>query len=220
MIAGLLAILFTATLICALVLLARERLEAGANALATLSAIGTLIALAVGAAWYFVERPEAAKLKIEHASAAYPLDGQFALIVAEVSITNLGKTALRLKDQPYKVILQRISPAPPDVNESLSRARTPSGLPAIESADSWDGGLLAEFPTASLSTIIEAGETENLYFRARVDCSRNARVYLQTQIEKRKRRLNKGDEACDSQHICWIKQSIIDITQACKEDVD
>lgn len=246
MIASLLAIAIAIVILLATALFptSLRRLE---SPVAVLGGAAAVLAAAVGSAWYFVERPEAAKLKIEHATSSYVIrvpdkkSPPRALLLMEVSVTNVGKAAFSLQDEDYHVLLQRVTPVPVPVASTLLD-KTSRGVLSIQQSDTWDQGLMAEFSreevssqgkvSSALTGVIEAGETENLYFRAAVPCSPGLRLYLQSRFEKkpapspldffRKKTASRAANTGTTEHdkedankLFFYKQSIVDLKDTC-----
>jgi hypothetical protein len=70
-------------------------------------------------------------------------------------------------------------------------------------------------PDAALSSFIEAGETENLYFRTILPCKPDLRVYAVARFQKPKMWLERMRHEPD---LYWVKQSYLDLTPQCPRD--
>ncbi len=63
----------------------------------------------------------------------------------------------------------------------------------------------------SLTSFIEAGETENLYFRVIIPCKPLLRMYVTSHFEKPK----MFWEAFNPETLSWVKQTFVDASQYC-----
>ncbi len=85
-----------------------------------LAAALTSVALLIGAYWYFVERRGVPKVKVEPAGQAWAVSGGSLLVRAEVKITNVGVSAVRLgKDPPVEVEIGQVYPLTGKQSETL-----------------------------------------------------------------------------------------------------
>jgi hypothetical protein len=223
--------------LCALWILAPQFGTPGAaprnQGLSALQTIFGLLGIVLIMAWYVVEQPDAARLKFEQSVTGARLGDGRALVMIEVSISNVGGHADHFKTLPYKIFVQRVAPLPKDI-EAVA-APTSDGTGRVWRADNWEtlayravGSAASEtYPNwercdgvkpdceDGLETVIEPGENENLYFAATVPCDRALRVAVSSRFQ----RPRGFREALHSGHPqWWIKQSFLDLTDVCKSE--
>ena len=195
--------------------------------LATMQTVLTIAAISFAIGWYFVERPDAAKLDFTQVVAGYPVVDDRVLVTIEVSVKNVGATALAFDDAPYAIFVQQITPMTQGPwNEHLARA---GQLPLVHRADNWSlvaalvskayprEGLDAFRPVPGLSSEIEAGETDNYYFRTIVACKPGLRLSVTSRFVKP---LNWYESVAalvrPARPKFWIKQTPLDLTTQCR----
>ena len=175
----------------------------------------TSAALLIGAYWYFVERRGVPKVNVEPAGQAWAVSGNGLLVRAEVKITNVGVSAVRLgKDPPMEVEIGQVYPLTSAQGEELRRAmaalRAQSGVAyALQQTDSWP--LMASNYEGTDAVVIEAGESENLYYKAVIPCSDDIVLALTAKVPKT---LDWIDGLFDKNRkpLFWTAQSIITTT--------
>jgi hypothetical protein len=168
----------------------------------------TIVAAIVAASWYFVERPRSARLKFDQSVVGAPGPSGRALILAEVSFTNLGASALAFGGSPYTVRVERVTPMPPDPLAEVG-TRDKSGVFLIHEGDLWSN--LAALSSTS-NSFLEAGETENLYFRVVIPCLPGMRVYFSSWFTKPK---SPSDFLFGPKDVAWTKQTLVDLSNVC-----
>jgi len=201
----------------------------GLNALQT---IFGLLGILLVASWYLVEQPDAARLKFDQTVTGAGLGDGRALVMIEVSITNVGGHADHFDTLPYKIFVQRTVPLPDALRPMTLPA--PNGAGRVWRADNWEalayravgasaspsypnweeckGGQVTPACDAGLKTVIEPGENENLYFAAVVPCAENLHVAVSSRFPRPSR---PWGELLRKEPQVWIKQSFLDLTEAC-----
>jgi hypothetical protein len=194
-----------------------KRLRSWSAHLTILQTLLAVTAALLAGVWYFFERPNDAKLKFDQAVDGFPAGNGRVLIVAEVSITNIGSTLVRLKDAPLSLYVQQVTPLPRGV-EAEYQPTVPAGVARqVRAADNW--ALLAAAgpaggrgaPVTPVNSVLEAGETENLYYRVILPCRPGLRVYVTARFHKPQ----SGYDRLRGRKLAWIKQSLLDLTGAC-----
>jgi hypothetical protein len=198
----------------------REKYAKGLSAFQTIFA---LIGIALAVEWYLVEQPDAARLKFDQTLTAVPLPNHFAMVIIEINISNVGGHADEFRDLPYHIYVQQVAPVEGGVKQSLFD-KDGKPLSQISDADNWillsykAGGkaVSAQLPKTDdgLSTIIAPNESENYYFRAAVPCVENLHVSVSSHFQKPQSGL---DQLFNRKPVWWIKQSFLDLTDACKK---
>ena len=168
----------------------------------------TIIAVIVAGVWYVVEQPHAAKLKVDQSAVGAPGPAGQVMIVAEVSFTNVGTSVISLHGAPLKLFVQQVAPVLPDVAAEAGRTDR-NGALVIEHGDNW--GALAEF-TDSLTSFLEAGEVENLYYRVIIPCQPGLRVYFSSRFERPGMPTDVFFGVKDFQ---FRKQTLVDLSALC-----
>jgi hypothetical protein len=173
--------------------------------LANLQALLATVALGLTGIWYFFERPTQPKVDIEQTVSAHPLPDGRILVLAEVSLENVGSTSVNFRKAPVEFYLQQVLPLPPGVKSEMD-ARQPAGQPrVVHAADNWGAiAQLGKAPSDLLHSEIEAGEKERLYYRVVVDCRPGLTVYATTRIPKP-----------NSHDLQWVKQTLLDLSEPC-----
>ena len=145
-----------------------------------LTAALTTLALLLAAYWYFVDRQGMPKLNIEPQVRAWPVAKGGLIVWVEIKLTNVGRLSLHFdpKDEHNNVRVQVLQVAP------LAGAQAKKLLSAMQDINkvnrTQDFDLIRTAQWSSLATfegpidsVIEAGETENLYFKAVIPCANN-----------------------------------------------
>ena len=170
----------------------------------------SVAAIAGAAAWYFIARPDAAKLEFEQTITPVAMaDGKSALLLAEVSLGNVGAQTLHLDDVPARLFVQQITPLSKQVADEYQPDYQLNQERRIRTADTWR--YLARLETP-IDSEIEAQEVENLYYRVIVPCQPNLRIYWTTWVEKPRPLL---DRLLGTDTVWWIKQTYVDLTPIC-----
>ncbi len=176
--------------------------------LGNLQALLTISAVLLTGVWYFFERPTQAKLTIAQDGTGLRLPDGRVLVLAEVSIENVGDTAIDFKESPVEFYIQQVVPLPPAVAQEFAKPPAAGRPWPVRNADNW--GVIAELGAsggaqeARLRSQIEAGETEQLYFRAVLPCKPGLKVYLNTRLEKPGGRGLK-----------WTRHTLLDLGEQC-----
>jgi hypothetical protein len=168
----------------------------------------TIIAVIVAATWYVVEQPHAPKLKIDQTVTGAPGPAGQVMVIAEVSFTNLGSTVINLRGVPMKLFVQQVSPVLPNVAAEAGKTDAKGAL-IIERGDNW--GALAEF-TDPLTSFLESGEVENLYYRVIIPCQPGLRVYFTSRFERPGMVTDVFFHVKDFQ---FRKQTLVDLSGLC-----
>ena len=137
------------------------------------------------------------------------------LVVSEVAIENRGASVLHFRDgDELKLFLQRVTPLDAGIATSLA-GRDADGLPVTEAGDLW--ALMSRMKLPLGGVVLEAQETEHLYFRTLVDCQpglsfyvlakMNARYYAQRALGL----LSDNDKAGK----VWVRQHLVDAGDYC-----
>lgn len=193
--------------------------------LETLQVFLTIAAVAIGAVWYFFERPQAAKLDLSQTVNAVPLEGGSVLLLIEVSPKNLGGTLLDFTKSPYSIEVGQVTPLTVTPYREATTQPVPGRPRKIWAGERWSP--LAKISYApmvgrgdrpaeeaddgpALTSFIEAGETENLYFRVVIPCKPLLRVYVISRFEKPQMPWEQGDP-----RISWVKQTFVDLSASC-----
>jgi hypothetical protein len=197
-----------------------------AKGLSALQSLCALAGIVLVAEWYFVEQPDAARLKFDQAVAGAPLADGRALVTTEVSIANVGGHASHFDHLPYKVFVQAVAPDPDNLPPDAA-ALEPNGAGRVWRADNWPAlayravgkeGASKAYPNwdrgyLGLKTTIQPNEVENLYFAAAIPCEPNLRVAVSSRFRRPRTFL---DTVLLKEPEWWIKQTFLDLTEACK----
>lgn len=185
--------------------------------LETLQLVLTLVGIMIGAVWYFFERPQAAKLELSQEVTALPVAGQRVLILLQVSAKNLGGAALDFKNAPYFIYVEQVTPLTRTPEQEFEPSPPPRTPRKIHMVENWS--LLAKIssqdPDATLTSFIEAGETENLYFRTILPCRKDLRIYAVARFRKPKMWFERMRGEPD---LYWVKQTYLDLTPQCSPE--
>jgi len=190
-----------------------QRAKGWPDHLGAVQAFLTVTAIFIAAAWFFIERPNSAKIRIDQAAQGYALEGERVLITMDVSLTNVGTTVLTLSDAELQMYVQQITPLRPRVEKEFD-PQAPKGDQLIHAADNWSrlARLPQRGPASRINSVIESGEAENLYFRVILPCEPNLRVAVSTRLKRPKEGFARP--------LLWIKQTSLDLTQQCSPDGD
>jgi len=199
----------------------------GLAAMQTFCAIAGIVLLVV---WYFVDRPDAERLKFDQAVTVAPLRDHRVLVVSELTIANVGGHPAKLDGLPYPnglpyyVLVQRVSslqPAPAGAPPSR-----PIASPAVmDDANNWPlDGLLAyriggqdlsgkwKRTAGGLDAEIAPSETENFYYRAVIACEPGLHISVSSRVQKPR---SLWRMLARRKPLVWIKQSFVDLTALC-----
>jgi hypothetical protein len=192
--------------------IAREGVQGVA---ALLSSLAVLLA----AYWYFIDRRGYPKLNVEPEVKAWPVGNGAMLVWVALRLSNVGNLALQFDPKSQdKVIVQVGQMAPLTGHQATAllgemQAKVASGNKEFRliRTDSWSAR--ATFQEAIKSTI-EAGETENLYFKAVIPCVDNMVLAVTATVPKRMRLVGTrvGDR---KQRDAWIAQAIYPTEAKC-----
>ena len=188
-------------------------IEPWGKSLAIVQTILTIAAVIIAAFYYFYERPRSAKIKIDQSVSTKTLPNQYLLVLAEVSITNQGGSAIDLRKDKFGTFIQQVTPLPKSIEKSLIWSRTPHGIWEVERSSSWEA--LAESED-KLPSFLEAGETDNLYFRTTILCQKDLSIYYTTIIDKPSM---IEDAFSNRAKLQWIKQTFVDVSKKCTDQV-
>jgi hypothetical protein len=233
----LLAMLWFPLLLLSIVLLARalghRRVKPWTANLETMQTALTVAAISFAIGWYFFERPDAAKVEFAQNVQGYPGVGGTALALIEISVKNVGSAALHFEDEPYAIFLQQITPITSEPWREY-RERLDQGLPPqLQRGDNWSlvqaivggsyplAGLEPARITAGpgLNSIIEAGETDNYYFRTLVACKPGLRFYVTSRFDKPSNWYEVFLSYFRARPpLRWIKQSVLDLSAVCSKE--
>jgi hypothetical protein len=189
-----------------------------------LQALLTVAGIMVAAVWYFFERPQAAKLDLDQAATGVALSDERVMILIEVSPKNLGGTAIDFRDAPYTILVHQVTPLTRTPAGEFEATPLKSKSRAIHSAETWSPiatisseSEVSENPDLEhdhLTSFIEAGETENLYFRTIIPCKPGLRVYVTSQFRKPDMWYERPGAR---PALYWVKHTFLDLSQQCPE---
>lgn len=188
----------------------------------------TISALVLGAGWFLVERPDAARLEVQMTGTSYKFDDARALVVIELGLKNIGVTAMNLRGRPYRLSIQQVSPVDSRIIADLNPLPGAT-VGSVRPGDQWvtlavlDDRAIADrknpIQATSMSTMdsfLEAGETENLYYRALVPCSQGLQIAVTLHMPKPSTWFDGAQDG----DLWWVKQTILDLTEQCKSSKD
>ncbi len=183
--------------------------------LASLQALLTVAGLLIAGLWYFFERPQAAKLNIEIKAEAVSLPNGRVLVLADVGVTNLGTTAINFTRKPYEILVQQVTPLSTKISNEYSDRNTRESPRRMHGGEDWSqlARISSDDEEASLTSFVEAGETENLYFRTILPCRTDLRVYVSARFRKPDGDL---DWIFGSDQLYWVKQTFLDLSEKCR----
>jgi hypothetical protein len=206
--------------------------EARLKGLGAFQTTFTLAGLTLIGMWYVLERPDAARLKLDQSVTGVSLSAKQALVTIEVQMENVGVHAAAFENSPYSILVQKVSPLDPQV---LARGMTAdaNGFRGVEDANNWTvqdaagkfPGLIAyriggadsgDWKTTheGLTSLIQPKESDFYYFRVVVPCEPG----LVVSISSRFRTIpGPFDRLWHKSELVWIKQSFLDLSSTCKE---
>jgi hypothetical protein len=188
------------------------------NGIQGLAAALSSIALLIGAYWYFIERRGVPKVNVEPSGQAWPVGDGSLLVRAAIKVSNVGVSAVRLdKKTPVEVEIGQVFPPAGKQATALSKAMQ-DGIAAgkkdfgLEQTDKWP---LRAANYDGIEAVIEAGETENLYYKAIIPCQDDMELAITAKVPKRLGRLDQMFEPSKQQNY-WVAQEIISVEGNCK----
>jgi hypothetical protein len=199
----------------------RESTAEGRHSVEGLAAFLSTIALLCAGYWYFVERPGVPKLNVEPTVEIWPLSQDMAFARVSLSPTNVGNTAIRLGEQDLiQIEIGQVNPPAGKQAQDLQAAfaeavRKGDGATQIMQTDKWP---LRAGITDGLSSIIESGETERLFYKAVIECHDGLRVAVTAKVPKRLGWFESLFEEDDSPKV-WISQELSNSITSCGGDV-
>jgi len=189
--------------------LAAPQVEPWVKNLQTAQTLLTIAALAVAAVWYFIDRPHAEKLKFDQTVTGVPVDGGHVMVIAEITITNIGATSEDLTREPYSLYVQQVTPLTLTPYHEIGELDPSGSGLRIHSGDRWS---LIATDVGKVNTFLDAGEVENLYYRVIIPCKPGLRVYFTSWFQKPTPwpplLFRQGK-------IAWIKQTFLDLSDKC-----
>lgn len=165
-------------------ILGDQRAEPWVKGLTAAQTVITIAAVVLAASFFVIEQPHASKLKMEIASAAAPETPGQAMIVSEVTLTNLGTSVINLKGAPMEILVQQVTPAPDAIAARDGATHDKGkfkGALIVERAENW--GALAQGDDV-LRFFLEAGESESMYYRVSVPCQPGLRLYVGARLTR------------------------------------
>ncbi len=137
------------------------------------------------------------------------------LVVSEVAIANRGASVLHFRDgDELKLFVQRVTPLDAGIATRLA-GRDPDDLPVTESGDHW--ALMSRMKLPLGGIVLEAQETEHLYFRTLIDCQPGLSFYVQAKMNARyyaQRALGLLSDN-DKAGKVWVRQHLVDASDHC-----
>jgi hypothetical protein len=203
-------LVFVVLLWSARFVLSSTQVEPWVKNLNAVQTIITILAVVIAGSWYVVEQPHATKLKIDQTAAGAPGPPGQVMVVAEVTLTNLGSTVLSFRDAPLKLFVQQVSPTPPGVLPELGR-RDAQGALIISEGDNW--GTIAQ-ARGKVVSFLEQGESDNYYYRVAIPCQPGLRVYFTSRLARPPMITDILFKVKDYQ---FIKQTLVDLSDLCAQ---
>jgi hypothetical protein len=212
--------------------LGRPTSEERSKGLSFLQTFFGLLGIVLIAEWYLVEQPDAPRLKFDQTVSGAAIDRSKALVFIEISISNVGGHAYHFDKMPYKIFVQQVIPFPEKLRPMLMPLS--NQLWPVWRADNWQGLAYRAVGSASSSgypnwdacrsatdrkcddgieMTVDPGESENLYFAAVVPCTSGLHISISSRFQRR-RHLFQIMTGMVPEY--WIKQSVLDLTEACK----
>lgn len=204
-------LLLVLTLVCLTVagILSLKRTEVARTGLDGFSAFVTFAAVLLGAYWYFDRRPDAPKLNLAVAATAQSLDPKDALLNIDLTVANVGLSALAFSNDEIELYVNQVTPLSSEMRALLFKAdRSP--IKRIEPNYVWVGLRQLRY---SYTARIEAGETDHYYFRTVLQCEPKLTVVVQLRIPKQNRGLNAFGPHPSQE--TWVVQSFVDLKDVC-----
>ena len=195
---------------------------------ASMTALETMLTIAgilTAAGWYFIERPDAAKLNIELSAVGYRIENGYVLIVTEVNLENVGSSVINLREAPYLVSVQQVRPLTERAYNELISSNGAGKVRGVYPAETW--GLRAQRISSldensfegsnspGLNSVMESGESENFYFRSTIPCRPNLVVATLVQVKKPDRGMMSSAK---ERNLYWKKQAFLDVSEQCLEN--
>lgn len=198
---------------CLLLIRASSDIHAGFQATA---AALTCFALLTGGYWYFVERRGIPKVNVEPEVQAWPVADRLLLVRASVSATNVGVTAVRLdKAVPVELELGQVfPPAGKQAAALIADAKDPAKLEAglaLAQTDKWP---LRASNYEGVDAVIEAGESEKLYYKAVIPCEDGMVIALTAKVPKQLSWFDSLFEP-EREQAYWIAQAVAEMKGRC-----
>lgn len=201
--------------------------EPRSKGFSAIQTITTVVGVILVAIWYVMERPDAARLKFEQTLSSAPLPDGKALVITEITITNVGVHTAYIENMPFAIYLQQVAPVVDDAIAAESAPNPDTGVPAMRAADNWSliayylggedqavGGKTWRRTGDALTKVeIQAGETDNFYYRATVNCAPALHVSVSSRFRKH---AGTWERLQGLGAISWMKQSFLDLTDTCK----
>lgn len=211
------SLLLLLTVICLTVagILSLKRTEVARTGLQGFSAFVTFAAVLLGTYWYFDRRPDAPKINLTVAATAQLLGPKDALLNIDLTIANVGLSALTFTKDNVSLYVNQVTPLSDEMRALLFNSdKSPIGR--IEPNYVWVGLRQLKYPYTAR---IEAGETDHYYFRTVLRCEPMLTVVVQARIPKQDRGLDAigplKDMAKHPIHETWVVQSFIDMKDVC-----
>lgn len=188
------------------------------NGIQGLAAALSSIALLTAAYWYFIERRGVPKVNVEPSGQAWPLDDGSLLVRAAIKVSNVGVSAVRLdRKTPVEVEIGQVYPPAGKQATALAKAMQ-DGMAAgkkdfgLQQTDKWP---LRASNYDGIEAVIEAGETENLYYKTIIPCTDGMELAITAKVPKRLGKLDQMFEPKKEQNY-WTAQEIIPVEGKCK----
>lgn len=172
--------------------------------------------------WYFYERPGVPKLDVETAVEAWPIGEGLAVVRIEVKLQNVGSTIISFdnytmtgqgggRDDRLKVDLGKVFPFDADYAANVEllkkfKASLADESPTypLEQTYKWPPLARAyELPAGE----IEAGETEQYYYKAVIPCTKGMILASTVRVPKLGSGLQKGQPG-GGQSLVWLAQAL------------
>jgi hypothetical protein len=166
---------------------ARTRLEVSKDYAATIQSILTIIAILVGAYWYFLERGHVVKANVTHRVERVEIGNGFAWVQLTAEIENKSKHQITIRGS--KAWLQQIYPLTADMNAVVQQIKADKLSPRILIKDSGrvEWPALGVVEGKQVRVVVEPGETERVVFEFVVPAESQvlrAYTFLQPDLEK------------------------------------
>lgn len=188
------------------------------NGIQGLAAALSSIALLTAAYWYFIERRGVPKVNVEPSGQAWPIGDGSLLVRANIKVSNVGVSAVRLgKKVPVEVEIGQVYPPAGKQAAALAKAMQDS-----VAAGKKDFGLVQtdKWPLRAsnydgIEAVIEAGETENLYYKTIIPCQDGMELAITAKVPKQLGQLDQMFEP-DKRQNYWVAQAIIPVEGKCE----
>lgn len=182
------------------------------------AALLSILALMLGGYWYFIERKGYPKLNLEPAVQAWPVENRGLLVWSSVKLSNVGNLALNFGAND-KILVQvgQVFPLTGKHGTQLlrdmvmKRERGEKRF-TLAKTDSWPSRATFE---DAIGSVIEAGESENLYFKTIIPCEDNAILAVTVTIPKENRLV--GNQLRSAEQVAWIGQAVHQTQATCKD---